>query len=128
MNDMASVIILLLLTITFIQSGFDKIFAWNGNVEWLKGHFSKVILLKNQVPLALFTLLMLELISGILSFIGSISLIINADKTVGYFGAVVSSITLLFLLLGQRLAKDYDGARTIVIYLIPAILAVFWLK
>ena len=128
MNDMASVIILLLLTITFIQSGFDKIFSWNGNVEWLKGHFSKVILLKNQVPLALFTLLMLELISGILSFIGSISLIINADKTVGYFGAVVSSITLLFLLLGQRLAQDYDGARTIVIYLIPAILAVFWLK
>ncbi len=128
MNDMASVIILLLLTITFIQSGFDKIFAWNGNVEWLKGHFSKVILLKNQVPLALFTLLMLELISGILSFIGAINLIINADKTVGYFGAVVSSITLLFLLFGQRLAKDYDGARTIVIYLIPAILAVFWLK
>ena len=128
MNDMASVIILLLLTITFIQSGFDKIFAWNGNVEWLKGHFSKVILLKNQVPLALFTLLILELISGVLSFIGAISLIINADKTVGYFGAVVSSITLLFLLLGQRLAKDYDGARTIVIYLIPAILAVFWLK
>ncbi len=128
MNDMASVIILLLLTITFIQSGFDKIFAWSGNVEWLKGHFSKVILLKNQVPLALFTLLMLELISGILSFIGAINLIINADKTVGYFGAVVSSITLLFLLFGQRLAKDYDGARTIVIYLIPAILAVFWLK
>jgi uncharacterized membrane protein YphA (DoxX/SURF4 family) len=128
MNDIASVIILLLLTITFIQSGFDKIFAWNGNVEWLKGHFSKVILLKNQVPLALFTLLILELISGVLSFIGAISLIINADKTVGYFGAVVSSITLLFLLLGQRLAKDYDGARTIVIYLIPAILAVFWLK
>ena len=128
MNDMASVIILLLLTITFIQSGFDKIFAWNGNVEWLKGHFSKVILLKNQVPLALFTLLMLELISGILSFIGAINLIINADKTVGSFGAVVSSITLLFLLFGQRLAKDYDGARTIVIYLIPAILAVFWLK
>ncbi len=128
MNDIASVIILLLLTITFIQSGFDKIFAWNGNVEWLKGHFSKVILLKNQVPLALFTLLILELISGVLSLIGAISLIINADKTVGYFGAVVSSITLLFLLLGQRLAKDYDGARTIVIYLIPAILAVFWLK
>jgi uncharacterized membrane protein YphA (DoxX/SURF4 family) len=128
MNDIASVIILLLLTITFIQSGFDKIFEWNRNVEWLKGHFSKVILLKNQVPLALFTLLILELISGVLSFIGAISLIINADKTVGYFGAVVSSITLLFLLLGQRLAKDYDGARTIVIYLIPAILAVFWLK
>jgi hypothetical protein len=39
-----------------------------------------------------------------------------------------SCITLLMLLFGQRLAKDYDGARTIVIYFIPAILAVYWLN
>jgi hypothetical protein len=29
---------------------------------------------------------------------------------------------------GQRLAKDYDGARTIAIYFIPSVLAVFWLS
>jgi hypothetical protein len=32
------------------------------------------------------------------------------------------------LLFGQRVAKDYDGARTIVIYLVPAVLLVFFLE
>jgi hypothetical protein len=31
-------------------------------------------------------------------------------------------------MLFQRLAKDYDGARTIVIYFIPAVMAVYWLN
>jgi len=31
-------------------------------------------------------------------------------------------------LFGQRLAKDYDGARTIVIYFIPAVMLVNWLS
>jgi hypothetical protein len=34
----------------------------------------------------------------------------------------------LVLLLGQRIAKDYDGARTIAIYFVPAVLAVYWLS
>ena len=45
----------------------------------------------------------------------------------GLYGGVMSCVTLLLLLFGQRIAKDYDGARTIVIYFIPAILAVYWL-
>jgi hypothetical protein len=36
--------------------------------------------------------------------------------------SVLSSITLLSLLLGQRVAKDYAGAQTIIIYLIPVVL------
>ncbi|MDX1365844.1 MAG: DoxX family protein, partial [Arenibacter latericius] len=32
------------------------------------------------------------------------------------------------LLLGQRIAKDYDGARTIAIYFIPTVFLVFLLQ
>jgi hypothetical protein len=32
------------------------------------------------------------------------------------------------MLMGQRLAKDYDGARTIAIYFIPAVMVVYWLN
>jgi len=35
---------------------------------------------------------------------------------------------LLMLLFGQRVAKDYDGARTIAIYFIPAVILVFLLQ
>ena len=127
MNNITSILILIFLAITFLQSGYDKLFYWKDNIEWLKGHFSKTPL-KNHVPLALLNILMLELISGILCVVGCIELLVNNGRIFGLYGAVFSCITLLMLLFGQRLAKDYDGARTIVIYFIPAILAVYWLN
>ncbi|MFV8341541.1 DoxX family membrane protein [Flavobacterium sp. XS2P39] len=127
MNNITSILILIFLAITFLQSGYDKLFYWKDNVDWLKGHFAKTQL-KNQVPLALLNILILELISGILCVVGCIELFVNNGRIFGFYGAVFSCITLLMLLFGQRLAKDYDGARTIVIYFIPAILAVYWLN
>jgi uncharacterized membrane protein YphA (DoxX/SURF4 family) len=127
MNNVASILSLVFLTITFLQSGYDKIFYWKDNVEWLKGHFAKTQL-KNHVPLALLHVLVLELLSTVLCAVGAIELVLNSGRTFGYYGAVFSCVTLLMLLVGQRLAKDYDGARTIVIYFIPAVMAVYWLN
>ena len=127
MNNTASILVLVFLAVTFIQSAYDKVFEWKGNVEWLKGHFANTIL-KNNVPLALGIILILELAAGILSLVGCTELFINGGRTFGFYGAVFSCITLIFLLLGQRLAKDYDGARTIAIYFVPAVLAVYWLS
>ena len=127
MNNITSILILIFLAITFLQSGYDKLFYWKDNVDWLKGHFAKTPL-KNQVPLALLNILILELISGILSVVGCIELFVNNGRIFGFYGAVFSCVTLLMLLFGQRLAKDYDGAKTIVIYFIPAIMAVYWLN
>jgi uncharacterized membrane protein YphA (DoxX/SURF4 family) len=127
MNNTASILVLVFLAVTFIQSAYDKVFGWQGNVDWLKGHFAQSIL-KNKVPFALFIILILELLTGILTLVGCVELFVNGGKTFGFYGAVFSCITLLFLLLGQRLAKDYDGARTIAIYFVPAVLAVWWLS
>jgi len=127
MNNVASILLLSFLAITFIQSGYDKLFYWKDNLDWLKGHFAKTQL-KNLVPLALAHILVLELISGILCVVGGIELLVSNGRTFGLYGAVFSSITLLMLLFGQRLAKDYDGARTIVIYFIPAVMAVLLLS
>ncbi len=127
MNNVASILILVFLAITFLQSGYDKLFYWKDNLDWLKGHFAKTQL-KNQVPLALLHVLILELVSGILCVVGAIELLLNSGRLFGYYGSVFSCITLLMLLFGQRLAKDYDGARTIVLYFIPAVMAVYWLN
>ncbi|VXC24970.1 DoxX family protein [Flavobacterium sp. 9AF] len=126
MIQIAPILLLLLLSITFLQSGYDKIKDWKGNVSWLKSHFAGTIF-KNSVPLALFILLVLEIFSGVLSISGIIELLSSNSTKAGYYGAILSCITLLFLLFGQRIAKDYDGARTIVIYFIPAIMAVYLL-
>ena len=127
MNNAASILLLAFLAITFIQSSYDKLFYWKDNLDWLKEHFAKTQL-KNLVPLALLNILVLELISGILCVVGGIELFVSNVRTFGLYGAVFSSITLLMLLFGQRLAKDYDGARTIVIYFIPAVMAVLLLS
>ncbi|WP_281231315.1 DoxX family protein [Flavobacterium gelatinilyticum] len=127
MNNAASILMLAFLALTFLQSGYEKIFYWKDNVAWLKEHFAKTRL-KNMVPLALFHLLIVELIAGILSAVGIIQLLTNSGREYGFYGAVFSCISLLMMLFGQRLAKDYDGARTIVIYFIPAVVAVYWLN
>ena len=123
----ASVLVLAFLALTFIMSAHNKIFYWNDNLTFLKSHFEKTIL-KNQVAMATGILLVFELVAGILSLSGIIELYINGGRMFGFYGAVFSCISLLFMLFGQRLAKDYDGARTIAIYFVPAILAVFWLS
>ena len=127
MNNPASFFILLLIAITYLQSGYDKLFYWKDNVNWLNGHFSKTFL-KNMIPLALAKILILELITGILAIAGMVQLLYNGERVYGFYAAVMSCIVLALLLFGQRLAKDYDGARTIVIYYIPSVLAVFWLN
>ena len=127
MTNVASVLLLIFLALTFLQSGYEKIFYWKENVNWLKEHFAKTVL-KNQVPLALLHLLILELISGILCVVGVIQLLTKSGREFGFYGAIFSCICLLMMLFGQRLAKDYDGARTIVIYFIPAVMLVNWLS
>lgn len=127
MFNAASILILAFLAVTFIQSGYDKVMDWKGNVVWLKEHFAKTRL-KNLVPLALFNILVFELISGVLCVVGGIQLIVNNGRIFGLYGGIFSCITLIMLLFGQRLAKDYDGARTIVIYFIPAVMVVYWLS
>ena len=127
MNKTASVLVLAFLAVTFIMSAHDKIFHWNDNMAWLKPHFEKTIL-KNFVPLTTGILLAFELIAGIFCLVGIIELYINGGRMFGFYGAVFSCISLLFMLFGQRLAKDYDGARTIAIYFVVAILGVYWLS
>jgi uncharacterized membrane protein YphA (DoxX/SURF4 family) len=121
-----AILLLGFLAITFLQSGVDKITDWQGNVSWLKGHFANTFI-KNQVPAALMLVLVLEIIAGGLALVGIAENLFQGSTIFGKYACVVSCVTLLFLLFGQRLAKDYDGARTIVIYFIPAVLGVYWL-
>lgn len=126
MTDTAIIIVLAFLGITFIQSGYDKVVDWKGNVEWLKGHFAATPL-KNVVPQSLMVVVFLEILAGAFSVIGIIKILMGEGNEFAYWAAVLSAATLLVLLLGQRIAKDYDGARTIVIYFIPVLILLHWL-
>ncbi|MCF4100646.1 DoxX family protein [Gillisia sp. M10.2A] len=118
------ILILLFIIITFLQSGVDKIMDWKGNIGWLKEHFSKTFLAR-QVPLMLAIVLLLELLTGVLAVIGVIQIISSANLEIGWYACVLGAITLLMLLFGQRVAKDYPGAFTITGYFVVVILGVY---
>lgn len=126
-NHPTEVLILLFLIITFIQSGIDKITDWNGNVNFIKEHF-KNSPLKNSVSFLLIIILIIELIAGVLMLIGVYQLYTSELKEIALLGVELSAITLLFLLIGQRLAKDYAGAMSLAVYFIITLLGVYLLN
>jgi hypothetical protein len=127
MKHAAELLILSMIAIAFLQSGTDKLIDWKGNLSWLKPHFNHSAL-KNTVRLALAWITILELTSGILAVLGIGALYFYQLTTLAFFAANSAAITFLFLFLGQRLAKDYAGAQTIVIYFIPTVFLVFLLQ
>lgn len=127
MEHIVEILILSLLAIVFLQSGIDKVIDWKGNFGWLQTHFSKSIL-KNFVGVCLMMITILELIAGITAIIGGILLYTNGTTSWALVSAIVSAVTFLLLFLGQRLAKDYPGAQTIVIYFIPTVFLIYLLQ
>ena len=113
------------LTILFLQSGIDKVVDKKGNLEWLSSHFSNSPF-KNSVPLLLFTVTVVELLSGILNLIGIVYLIKDGSSTIAVFGTLLASLALIMLFLGQRIAKDYAGAQSLVSYFILTIVTLIF--
>lgn len=111
--------------IVFLQSGLDKVFNYSGNLDWLKGHFSGSPL-KNMVPLLLVLLTVLELSAGVLS-VGGILFAVGILPVIVLKLAVIASIkAYLALFFGQRMAKEYDGAASLVPYFVVALLGAIY--
>jgi len=120
-NYPAEVLILLFLIVTFLQSGIDKLTDWQGNLSFIKGHF-KNSPLKNTVPLLLAVILILEIVASLLMIAGVYQLYTSELKEIATLGIELSALSLIFLLIGQRLAKDYAGAMTLAVYFIISII------
>ncbi|CAN5346874.1 hypothetical protein BH23BAC2_BH23BAC2_05260 [soil metagenome] len=121
------ILIMLFIAITFLQSGIDKIVDWNGNVGWLKGHFAKTFL-SGQVPFMVGIILVLEVITGLLAIAAVFQILISGVSTLALYSCILAALTLLMLLFGQRVAKDYAGAFTITGYFVVVILGVYILS
>lgn len=126
-NYPTEILILSFLIVTFLQSGIDKITDWKGNLSFIKGHFSNSPL-KKMVPLLLGSILVLEIIASVFMIIGVYQLATAGIKTYALLGVELSALTLIFLLIGQRLAKDYAGAMTLAVYFATTIFGVYLLS
>jgi uncharacterized membrane protein YphA (DoxX/SURF4 family) len=126
-NYPAEVLILLFLIVTFLQSGIDKLLDWQGNVSLIKDHFQNSPL-KNYVPLLLTVVLIIEVVASFFMIIGVFQLYTSEAKEIASLGIELSAITLILLLIGQRLAKDYAGAMSLAVYFIITLLGIYLLN
>ena len=126
-NHPTEVLILLFLIVTFLQSGIDKLLDWKGNVSFISDHF-KNSPFKNSVPLLLGIILILEIIAGVLMVFGIYQLYTSGVKEIALLGTELCAIVLIFLLIGQRLAKDYPGAMSLAVYFIVTLWGVYLLN
>lgn len=121
------ILILLFILVTFMQSGIDKASDWKGNTGWLKEHFSGTIL-AGMVPLMVGIIMILEIITGFLAIAGIFSLLTSGETDFALYTCTLAAITLIMLLFGQRVAKDYAGAFTLTGYFIITIFGVYLLS
>ena len=117
----AQILAVSFLAILFLQSGLDKVVDKRGNLEWLSSHFANSPF-KNFVPVLFFTITVVELLSGILNLLGVVFLLLEGSLMLALYGTILASVALIMLFLGQRIAKDYVGAQSLVSYFILTIL------
>jgi hypothetical protein len=120
------VLISAFLAILFLQSGIDKVVDRRGNLDWLKGHFAKSPL-AGMVPALVTIITILELAAGVLTAVGCVLILFRRDSTVAFYGAIVAAVSIVGLFFGQRMAKDYPGAATLVPYFILSLAAIYLL-
>jgi hypothetical protein len=110
-----------LVAILFLQSGFDKVLNYKGNLSYFQDYF-KNSPLKNTVGLLMPTITLLEVAAGVLSAVGIFMILAKDNDLIGFWGLVVASFAILCLFFGQRMAKDYAAAAAMVGYFTLTIL------
>lgn len=101
--------------ILFLQSSLDKILNWKGEKEYLTGHFAKSPL-KGTVPLLLPVIVIIELLAGGLSALGIPEAVLRWGAGFGGLGMCFGTAAIIMLFFGQRVAKDYAGAASLIPY------------
>jgi hypothetical protein len=114
----------LFLGIIFTQSGLDKIFNWEGELEFITSKFSKTFL-SNFSTFGLIQVTILEVLAGFLSLFGALMNIFYGDKSYGVMGLILAASSLSILMLGQRISKDYEGSAALVPYFLLTMIGLF---
>jgi uncharacterized membrane protein YphA (DoxX/SURF4 family) len=110
--------------IVMTQSGFDKIFNWEGELDFISEKFAKTPL-SNFSAFGLIQVTILEVLSGLLSLFGVIMVLFYNNESYGIMGLILAAISFCILMLGQRISKDYEGAAALVPYFLLTMIGLF---
>ena len=114
----------LFIGIIMTQSGLDKIFNWEGELDFMTEKFSKTII-ANFSAFGLIQVTILETLSGLLSLLGSVMILFYNDESYGIMGLILAAVSLCILMVGQRISKDYEGSAVLVPYFLLTVIGLF---
>ncbi len=124
-STIALMLILAFLLITFFMSFFEKISDYYGTRSFMESHFKDSFLAKKIVFL-LPILVFVELLAVILLILAILNSFLSFSSfDFSQFALISCAISLMMLLFGQRVAKDYQSSAGITIYFILVILGFF---
>jgi uncharacterized membrane protein YphA (DoxX/SURF4 family) len=110
--------------IVMTQSGFDKIFNWEGELDFISEKFATTPL-SNFSAFGLIQVTILEVLSGLLSLFGALMVLFYNNESYGIMGLILAAISFCILMLGQRISKDYEGAAVLVPYFLLTMIGLF---
>lgn len=120
-------IAILFFVVTYAFSAFEKLADWKGTVAYYNDLF-KDTFVDYWIPSTLGFVILLEIIILIGLLYGGYQFIESGSTNTLYFSYIISAFLLLIFLIGQRILKDYDGAKNIAIYLIFNIIGLYFLN
>ncbi|WP_152286130.1 DoxX family protein [Flavicella marina] len=124
---LAQLLILVFLLITFVISVIEKFSDWQGTISYISETF-KNSFIKNFIKPLIAFLVFLEVLTAYFVIIGIYQLYVNQEKETALLGTTFSCITILYMLVGQRIAKDYPGATSLTVYFILSVFGVYLLN
>ena len=90
-EKIAFIFVLAFFLIVFIQSGLDKVFDYKGNSSFLNDSLGPFFS-KPLITLALISVTILELTSGLLCLLGIVDVIFNDSYFIGLIGVIIGSV------------------------------------
>ncbi len=113
-----------MVAILFLQSGIDKVVHWNDEKMFYRSHLKKTFLV-NFIDFIMPMITIFEIMAGALSLVGGLVYLINGGRELAVLGMLMASLSILQLFFGQRIAKDYGGAATLIPYFLLVVIGLY---
>ena len=117
-------LILTFLVITYGISLIEKFADWKGTVAYIRATFENTFVSSFIKPL-LAILVFLETITLFFLTVGLFQLFRGNENENALIGCTYSCYTILYMLIGQRVAKDYQGATSLAVYFLISVFGVY---
>ncbi|MCL6217102.1 hypothetical protein [Zunongwangia pacifica] len=107
------------------MSFFEKISDYSGTRSFMEAHFKNTFLVR-KIAFLLPILVLVELVAVILLLLAILNYFFTfSSLDFSRFALITCAVSLMMLLFGQRVAKDYQSSAGITIYFILVILGFF---